>query len=120
MEATGVNAAASAGDALGRGRIVEGAFGLAMMMPVGKAAKAGRSLARTEARSLAEQLTMAEAKGGAGLEIMQGQIGDPRYPQAKWAKMSHVHRTPDGKTIEVHFWRNRDTMHDHGHKFTNP
>ncbi len=60
--------------------------------------------ARTEAHNLAEQLTLDEAKAGAGARIMQGKIGDARYPEEAWAKMQHVHQTPTGQNIVIHYW----------------
>lgn len=117
MEATGVNAAASAGDAIGSGRLVEGGVGLAMtMLPMRGSGAAGNAV-RTEARSLAEQLTMAEAKGGAGKEIMAGKIKDARYPAARWAKMHHVHEHADGSKSVVHYWKDRVSGAMEGFKF---
>ena len=81
---------------------------------------AAKRLLRTEERNLAEQLTMAEARSGAGREIMAGRIRDARYPASLWSKMSHTHLNPDGSVIEIHYWLNRETGATEGFKFTNP
>jgi len=60
--------------------------------------------ARTEARTLAEQLSLKEARAGAGERIMQGKINDPKFPADEWAKMQHVHTTPEGQNIVIHYW----------------
>jgi len=62
------------------------------------------AIVRAEARDLAEQLTLSEAKTGAGQRIMQGQINDPNFPGDAWAKMQHVHQTPGGQNIVIHYW----------------
>lgn len=72
---------------------------------------------RTEARSLAEHLTMSEAKAGAGTEIMQGKIKDAT--RAGWAKMQHVHVNPDGTNIVIHYWKNIETGVTEFFKFKN-
>jgi|GEM_PF-7011770 len=77
----------------------------------------GRTLARTEAANLAEQLTLEEAKAGAGRRIMQGSIRDPRYREQIWAKMQHVHINPDGTRIVIHYWKNLLTGAMEGFKF---
>ncbi len=71
---------------------------------------------RTEPKNLEEKLSMDEAKGGAGQEIMKGKINDPRYPQSDWAKMEHIHRGPNNNTV-IHYWKNRLTGSSHGFKF---
>src|SRR5262249_46646015 len=63
-----------------------------------------RAVARTEAANLAEQLTLKEAEAGAGKRIMQGRIKDVLFPEADWAKMQHVHMTPEGQNIVIHYW----------------
>jgi RHS repeat-associated protein len=117
MEATGVNAAASTGDAIGSGRLVEGGVGLAMMMLPLRGNRAAGNVARTESRSLAEQLTMAEAKGGAGSEIMAGKVKDARYPAESWAKMQHTHQHADGSQSVIHYWKDRVSGAMEGFKF---
>jgi hypothetical protein len=72
---------------------------------------------RTEAKNLAEQLAMKEAKAGAGSRIMKGAINDPKYPENLWAKMQHVHPTPDGNSIAIHYWKNLQTGQCEGFKF---
>ncbi len=61
--------------------------------------------ARIEARNLAEQLTLNEAKAGAGKRIMQGKIKDPNFPADTWKKMQHVHNTSEGQNITIHYWQ---------------
>jgi len=61
--------------------------------------------ARTEAQNLAEQLTLKEAQSGAGRQIMQGSIKDPKFPADTWAKMQHTHTTPEGQNIVIHYWQ---------------
>jgi len=79
-----------------------------------------RAAVRVEARNLTEQLAMAEARGGVGTEIMFGKIKDSRYPSDQWAKMSYTRKTAGGETIEIHYWRNRDTGAMEGFKYKNP
>jgi hypothetical protein len=76
---------------------------------------------RTEPKNLGEQLTLEEAKAGAGDEIMKGEIKDPRYPQQDWKKVQHVHEPLDtkAKDINVHYWEHRQTGDRHGFKFKN-
>ncbi len=78
---------------------------------------AGKAIIRTEARNLAEQLALDEAKSGAGKRIMEGAIIDPKYPEEVWAKMSHVHKLPGGGQIEIHYWENLKTGLREGFKF---
>ena len=61
--------------------------------------------ARTEAANLAEQLALKEAGAGAGERIMPGAIKDPRFPADIWAKMQHMHETPGGGNIVIHYWQ---------------
>ena len=119
-EAFGVN---DLGRAIGEGDVGGTAIALAGMLPVskvGKVGKFGKGLVRTEARNLAEQFVMAEAKTGAGVEIMAGKIKDSRYPASGWAKMSHTHKTPGREAIEIHYWKNRETGAMEGFKYKNP
>jgi hypothetical protein len=60
--------------------------------------------ARVEARNLSEQLTLSEARAGAGERIMQGNMRDPRFPADTWGKFQHVHTTPEGESIVIHYW----------------
>jgi RHS repeat-associated protein len=73
--------------------------------------------ARTEARNLAEQLTLREAQAGAGQKIMEGSIKDPRFPADTWAKMQHVHKTPEGQNIVIHYWQQLKDGFRTGFKF---
>lgn len=86
---------------------------------VGGEVGGAKAAVRTEPANLSEQLTMEEAKSGAGEEIMKGKIKDPKYPADKWAKMSHTHENPDGSIVEVHYWKNRSTGATEGYKFKN-
>ncbi len=74
---------------------------------------------RTEAQNLAEQLTMKEAQAGSGERIMQGKINDPLFPEDEWAKMQHVHTTPDGENIVIHYWERIEDAFRTGFKFKN-
>lgn len=76
-----------------------------------KSGRVGRS-----ARDLAEQLTLAEARAGAGRRIMAGRIKDPRYPEARWSRMQHIHRNPDGTKVVIHYWLDRLTRRRTGFK----
>jgi hypothetical protein len=73
--------------------------------------------ARTEARNLAEQLTLKEAEAGAGQRIMQGTIKDPKFPAESWAKMQHVHQTSEGQNIVIHYWKRLKDGFRTGFKF---
>ena len=73
--------------------------------------------ARTEARNLAEQLTLKEAQAGAGQQIMKGGIKDPRFPADTWAKMQHVHKTSEGQNIVIHYWKRLKDGFNSGFKF---
>ena len=96
--------------------------GLAIAGRGGAAAAEGVAAAgaRAEAANLAEQLTLKEAQAGAGERIMLGKIKDPRFPEDVFAKMSHVHKTPGGETIEIHYWEKVTTGERFGFKFKNP
>ncbi len=65
------------------------------------------STGRSRAINLKEQLTLEEARAGAGEMIIEpGRIGDPRFSGGEWAKYQHVHRAPDGTNYTVHYMRN--------------
>jgi hypothetical protein len=74
--------------------------------------------ARTEPKDLQEQLTLEEAKGGAGEPIMQGRLKDPKYNSKTGThdKMGHNHDHGDGTSTEVHYDRNRKTGEGSGYK----
>ncbi|WP_445369953.1 RHS repeat-associated core domain-containing protein (plasmid) [Methylomonas sp. BW4-1] len=74
---------------------------------------------RTEAQNLAEQLTLKEAHAGSGERIMQGKINDPLFPEDEWAKMQHVHTTPEGENIVIHYWERIEDAFRTGFKFKN-
>jgi len=74
---------------------------------------------RTEPAGLAEQLTLEQAKTGAGNDIMRGRINDPNY-QDNWVKRQYVHKALDGfGTITVHYWLNTVTGEMREFKFKN-
>jgi RHS repeat-associated protein len=77
-------------------------------------------VARTEAANLSEQLTLKEAQAGAGKRIMKGAIDDPSFPEDLWAKMQHVHITPEDQKIVIHYWENLINGLRTGFKFKNP
>lgn len=62
-------------------------------------------------RDLCEQLALAEAKGGAGIEIMKSLGDEPRlvahYGPGPWVKMAHNHQCFDGRRLEIHYFSNR-------------
>lgn len=76
---------------------------------------------RTEAATLAEQLSMAEAKAGnAGerIRIMEGKINDPARPEDVWMKMQYVREDYEtGKKIVIHYWEEIATGFREGFKF---
>jgi RHS repeat-associated protein len=123
VSVTPVGDAQQSVDAFSRGQLAAGIFHGAMatagLIPGGgEAEELGAAVVRTEARNLAEQLTLAEAKAGAGTEIMQGKIKDAA--RAGWAKMQHVHTSPDGTNIVIHYWQEIKTGVTEGFKFKNP
>lgn len=78
----------------------------------------GPGAIRSVATSLAKQLALAAAKGGAGTRIMQGLINDPAYPSDVWAKMQSVHFDQQtGRNIVIHYWKNLQTGAREGFKF---
>ncbi|GAC1431733.1 MAG: hypothetical protein NVSMB62_28750 [Acidobacteriaceae bacterium] len=77
---------------------------------------------RTEPADLTEDLTLQEAQAGAGCRIMKGKIRDPKYPEDRWAKMEHIHKsinkaTNETREVVVHYWRDLVTGLRHGFKF---
>jgi RHS repeat-associated protein len=84
------------------------AGGLGALPSMGGGAGAGSMVGRPAA-NLAEQLTMQEAQAGAGSIIMRGPFGDPKYQGCGWVKMQHIHKTPCGNTINVHYMKNLKT-----------
>ncbi len=85
----------------------------------GKSDKFKKTPPRTEPQSLEEALTLQKAQAGAGKEIMEDKINDPRYPKEEWEKKQHIHDNPDKTKINVHYWENRITGHREGFKFKN-
>jgi len=75
--------------------------------------------ARTEAANIAEQYALAEARAGAGWEIMSGKINDPRFVDL-WKKMSYEYETKSGRDIVIHFWERIQDGVRTGFKFKNP
>ncbi len=77
---------------------------------------------RTKPKDLSEQLTLEEAKAKPHEEeneIMEGKVKDPKYPAEEWKKAEHVHKRPDGKIIDIHYWINKLTGIKTGFKFKN-
>jgi|LakMenE01Jun11ns_1017448.scaffolds.fasta_scaffold9626676_2 hypothetical protein len=72
---------------------------------------------RTEPENLSEQLTLEEAKAGAGRRIMEDSIKDPNYPKEEWKKMQHIHENPDRTQVEIHYWELIKTGERSGFKF---
>jgi RHS repeat-associated protein len=96
--------------------------GLAIIPGEGKAASVVEGVVakvvRTRAETLAEQLSLKEAEAGAGRRIMQGQqMKDPKFPAEEWAKMQHVHTTPEGQNIVIHYWERIEDAFRTGFKF---
>ncbi len=61
------------------------------------------STGRTQPINLKEQLTMLEAKAGAGNQIIPAnKIGDPRFAGGDWAKFESNHLAPDKTNYTVH------------------
>ncbi len=64
-----------------------------------------------EPKDFCEQLALAEAKAGAGVEKMWGLGDEPRltahYGPGPWVKMEHTHRCPDGRLLVIHYFSNR-------------
>jgi RHS repeat-associated protein len=57
-------------------------------------------------QNLSEELTMQEAKGGAG-EVVIKNLSDPRYKG--WEKLQHVHRNSNGTNTTIHYIRDPNT-----------
>jgi RHS repeat-associated protein len=72
---------------------------------------------RTEPRDLEEQLTLEEAKAGAG-EPYKGKLGDPKYDPETGTedKRTHHHEHGDGTSTEVHWDVNRETGESSNYK----
>ena len=116
-----INTAIEAGwDGLKTGSISGGAVGVVSGYAHAKHNNlnpwSGKSLARTEPMSLAEQLTLKGAQSGSGREIMKNQIND-RFWKG-WQKMQHSHKLSDGSSITIHYWYNPVTGKATGYKFT--
>ena len=79
--------------------------------------KALKEAARAEAKDLAEQLVMQDAKNGGGA-ILNMKLKDPRYVK-DWVKKQVNHKRPDGKNITVHYMENVKTGGREGFKFKN-
>ena len=45
------------------------------------------------------------AEGGLGERIMEGKVGDKRFPEDLYAKWQYVMTTSDGRTVTVHAWK---------------
>lgn len=74
--------------------------------------------ARTQAVGLVEREAVAAAKAGAGKRIMEGEIGDPLFPEWAYAKMQYVVKSASGQTAAtIHYWKNLITGASFGCKF---
>ena len=75
------------------------------LIPAGGIVKGGAGVVAravaSEAKNLAQQLAIDEAKTGS-YEIMKGLIKDTTRPAEFWAKMQYVHECLDGSKIVVH------------------
>lgn len=72
---------------------------------------------RTEPIDLEEQLTLEEAKGAAGTQIMPGKIKDANYPETVWEKKEYFRKHPDGTQTEIHYWEKISTKERELFKF---
>jgi len=112
-----LNAGLSATAMLGEQALIAVTFGQSSLVKQGGQCTA-KAVSRKEPLNLAEQLTMEEAKGGAGTRIMQGNIKDPLYPENIWEKMQHIHLDLNTeKNIVIHYWQNLATGIRSGYKF---
>jgi hypothetical protein len=107
---------------IGLGQVIDAAGGAIGKMASSEAgALFPKSSAAREAATLSEQLTMQEAKAGAGSQIMEGtKFGDPKFQGSGWQKMQHIHELPGGKEINVHYMKNVETGETTQFKFKNP
>lgn len=73
---------------------------------------------RYEPKDLQEQLTLEEAKGGAGKPIMKGKLKDKKYDPEKGThdKYGHNHDHGDGTSTEIHYDVDRKTGKGSGYK----
>jgi len=112
-----LNAGLDAAAMLGEQALVALTFGQSSLAKQGGQCTV-KAISRTKPMNLAEQLTLEEAKGGAGTRIMQRKIQDPLYPENIWAKMQHTHVDLNtGKHIVIHYWQNLVTGIRSGFKF---
>jgi RHS repeat-associated protein len=72
-------------------------------------------------RDYCEELTLAEAKAGAGEDIMQGLADEPRliaeHGPGPWIKREHKHICADGRKLIVHYFHSRTTYQNVELKF---
>ena len=65
-------------------------------------------------RDLCEYLALAEAKAGAGVQIMSNLGDEPRlvahYGPGPWVKMQHKHECWDGRELVIHYFSNMRGM----------
>ncbi|MBB4038360.1 uncharacterized protein RhaS with RHS repeats [Dysgonomonas hofstadii] len=82
-----------------------------------KVVDGAQSGARTQPRNLQEQLTLEEAKSGAGVDY-SGRLGDPKYKEngGDFVKKQHNHNHGDGTSTEVHYDVNTKTGEASGFK----
>jgi hypothetical protein len=74
-----------------------------------------------EPANLTEQLAMDAARSGEGDVIMRSLSDTPRleanYGPGEWVKMQHTHRVPDGRQVNIHWFRNLTTGQNVQFKF---
>lgn len=77
--------------------------------PSGPVVRKGR-IPDQQPANIYESITMDEAKAGAGTIAMRDLGDTPRlvdnYGEGEWVKMHHSHKTPDGKDVAIHWFRN--------------
>ena len=68
-------------------------------------------------RDLSEQLAVEEAKGkGSPISDFDKKQVDKNFPPEKFEKMAYKRTNSDGSVTEVHYWRNKETGEESGHK----
>jgi hypothetical protein len=74
-----------------------------------------------EPKDLCEYYALAEAKAGAGKQIMGSQNDEPRlvdrHGPGPWIKMQHIHYCPDGRKLVIHYFHSLTTFQNVELKF---
>ena len=63
---------------------------------------------KTNPSNLKEQLTLEEAKAGAGKPTKKMTVKDPKYTDTH-VKVEHIHKNPGGSRVNVHYWKEKAT-----------